>query len=341
MLKVLASISTAVLVTTLGASLAISGVRIDFKIEPSHVLPGTPAVLCLLVTNDGDQDVKLPEKLLLRVVPADGDPFIAEWGAGQEHRFSHAELPTKDRTVSAHSRREFVFHAYALDKSNGWFWDARLNTPGTYRLQVLFVDPFREEKVFHTRPFDLDTVLPVRMASTESVLVIETPRGDDARVWAQLVAMAKQRGSDVWSPMFIAETGWRDFVNEVIEKYPASSYAPFIVGWYGEKSATERYGAEERLVKIRRVLDLHPSTTARESIQLLIAGVEVQAAQEAASILHHDVKRAALFYERARSDYDALERTASDPEIRRMSLEWRSSTPAELREGDGPPDGQR
>lgn len=298
---------------------------VSLTLEPSRIEAGTPATFRLLVKNGGDQDLKLPEKLLLRVVPSNGAPFIGEWGASQEHRFSHAELPTTDRTVTAHSTREFAFRAYAIDRSVGWFWDPRLNTPGTYRLQVLFVDPFREEKVFHTAPFDLDAKLPVRVASDEAVLVIETPRGEDASLWAELLASAKQHGYTMWSPLFRPD---RDFVNDVIENHPESAYAPFLVGNYVERSSGERFTPEERLMRTQRVLELHPDSQAREQIEILIAELEVSAAQHAASAAHPDVERAIQFYEKARSAFSAIERTSTDDVIRNRSREERERLPA-------------
>lgn len=333
----------AIVTILLSAAPLVAGSSASLVLEPSEVVAGTPASLRLTISNDGDADIVVPERLLLRVIPATASAFVAEWGGGQEHRFSNAVLPTDDRRIPAHSTRDFLFPAYALDESAGWFWDPRLNAPGTYRLQVLFVDRYNEDDVFHTRAFDLERTLPVRLVSSESVLKIDVPRGADAAIWTRMLEMAREQGSQMWSPLYRLGRGWREYVNDVVENHPESAYAPFVVGRYSERSATERYSAEERLKKIRRVLDLHPATPAHERIELLLAGVEVQAAQEAESVLHRDVNRATQFYERARADYQNLAKTAADPKIRQLSREWldRIPTSEDLRRGDGPPDGER
>src|SRR6476660_7221539 len=168
----------AIVILCLWAVPLVAGPSASLVLEPSKVVAGTPASLRLTISNDGDADIVISEKLLLRVIPANAPAFVAEWGAGQEHRFSNAVLPDGDRRIPPHSRRYFVFPAHNLEQSAGWFWDPRLNVPGTYRLQVLFVDRYNEEEVFHTRALDLERALPVRLVSRESVLVVDVPRAE-------------------------------------------------------------------------------------------------------------------------------------------------------------------
>src|ERR1043165_6900730 len=92
------------LATLLFVSSAWGAPRVTLAVEPSHVLPGTPAAFHVAVTNDADHEVLLPAKVLLRVYPSNGVPFIAEWGASQEHRYSNARIFRKeDMRIEAHA----------------------------------------------------------------------------------------------------------------------------------------------------------------------------------------------------------------------------------------------
>lgn len=312
-----------------------AGMSASLTLEPSHVLPGIAPAVHVVVANDGEVDAVMPRKLLLRVIPAEGAAFIAEWGAGQEQRFSNARLPGElPAKIEARSRHEFVFRSYSLDGVPGWFYDARLNTPGTYRLQLLMLDSFSESAVFKADALTIENAMPVAIVSTEAVLTIDTPGGKDAELWRRLTDIAKKRGGAGWTPLFWGFPGWQEFVQEAVDEDPSSPYAPLVMRDYAQDAKAKPITSEERLSKAERILKAQPMTPAREDLQLFIAQMEVRVAQRAASQPTPDMKRAADYYERARADYQALERTARNPDIKERAREEREHIPdmADLRE---------
>ena len=318
-----------VLLVSLSSGHLAADVKVSLSVEPTHVLPGIAPSIHVTVTNDGPADATLPPKLLLRVIPAKSPAFIAEWGAGQEHRFSNARFPGESRPgVAAHSTHDFVFTSYSLDRVPGWFYDARLNAPGTYRLQLLLFDRLAETAVFQADPLSIETALPVSAISAEAVLTIDTPRGADAELWGRLQRIAARHGMSNWSPVLWGDAGWRDFVRDAADDNPTSPYAAYVIRDYAETSAGERLAPEERLAKAERVLKVQPATAVREDIQLFIAEMEVRIAEHAASQPNPDLRRAIFYYDRARGDLQALERTARDPAIRERSREQREHLPA-------------
>lgn len=314
----------------LSAAPIAAAVSASLTVDPTHGLPGVAPSIHVVVTNESDHEITLPQKLLLRVVPGHGAPFMAEWGGGQEHPFSNArfpgDLPAK---VAAHSSREIVFRSYALDRVAGWFYDARLNVPGTYRLQLLMLDSFSETTVSRADALSIESVLHVSVMSTEAVLTIDTPTGADAELWRRLEGIAKRHGASSWSPLYWPDPGQRQFVRDAVEGHPESPYAAYVMRAYGDSLSSE-----ERVLKAERILKAQPASPVREDLQLFIAQMEIRVAQHAASLSTPDVKRAGLYYDRARADFQALERTAGDPEIRQRSREERERIPdtATLRE---------
>lgn len=312
-----------------------AAVSASLTVAPTRVLPGVAPSMHVVVTNESDREIALPQKLLLRVVPSQGAPFMAEWGGGQEHPFSNARFPGDSTvTVAARSSREIVFRSYALDRVPGWFYDARLNLPGTYRLQLLMLDKFSETAVSHADALNLETVVPVAVTSSEAVLTIDTPTGADAELWRRLEEIAKRHGASSWSPLYWPDPAQRQFVRDAVEEHPESPYAAYVMRAYAASPAGDSLSSEERVLKAERILKAQPASAAREDLQLFIAQMEIRVAQHAASLAAPDGKRAALYYDRARADFQALERTARDPEIRQRSREERERIPdtAALRE---------
>lgn len=303
---------------------------LTLTVDPSRVLPGIPPAFHVVVTNDSDDEVVLPEKVLLRVYPSNGVPFIAEWGASQEHRYSNARIfGPERRRVAAHATTDTWVRSYSLDQSLGWFYDARLGLPGTYRLQLLLLDDCREFSIAQALPVSVENFLPVRLVSSEAVLTVESPKGADENLWEQLQRMAKRHHMAAWSPMLYNDIGWPEFVRTAVEKYPGSAYAAFVARDYAEDSAGNRLTAEARIAKVRGVLQAQPQTPVRDSLRLYLAQTEVQAGDEAALPHHRDVQRAIDWYHRARTDLETLERTADDPSIRAQSAASRQRIPSD------------
>src|SRR5206468_222104 len=102
-------------------------------------------------------------------------------------------------------RREatVVFPVVSADEGPGWFDDVRLNVPGTYRLQLLLLDSLSDQFVWSTPLVELASSPAVRYVSTEAVLTIEEPEGEDAAVWKLFLAVAREfHGRDRWTPLF-------------------------------------------------------------------------------------------------------------------------------------------
>ena len=125
-----------------------------------------------------------------------------------------------------------------------------------------------------------------------------------------------------------AGSEWLQFMREAVEKYPASSYSPFVVRAYSEKAGGERLTPEERLANAKRVLDAQPNAPNRDDIRLFIAEMEVTSAQHAASGSKPDMERAAALYDRARAHFEEVERTTNDREIRLRSRQEREGLPS-------------
>ena len=161
-------------------------VSVHLTVEPNHVICGIRPSLLIAVQNDTPAVVELPGKVLLLVTPSTGAPFIAEFSGSQETPYSRAEL-SGERTIQPHGQADFSYVARSLDGPPGWFDDPRLAGPGTYRLQLLLADRVVDSKVGPTPAFKIDTAVGVRYRSTEAVLTVETPRGDDAVLWHHLL----------------------------------------------------------------------------------------------------------------------------------------------------------
>lgn len=303
------------------------GVSVQLNVVPTHVLAGIRPSFRIDVENRTDTDVTLPRKVLLLVTPSIGKPFIAEFSGSQETPYSTAELPVP-RTIKAHSHGEFMFAARTLDGPPGWFDDPRLNAPGTYRLQLLLADSVVDSRVGPTPAFKIDTAVNILHRSSEAVLTVEKPEGDDAKLWAYLLVLAQRHHSATWSARYRGGSEWEKFEAEAIAKYPASPYAPLVVRAYSERPGGDRLPPEERLANARRVLQAQPDAPNREDIQLFMAEMEVTSAEHAASGPKADAKRAVELYDRARADFEALERSSSDPEIRARSREERELLPS-------------
>lgn len=314
-------------------------VSVHLALEPNHVLAGIRPSFHITVQNETANDVQLPPKMLLLVTPSDGASFIAQFGGSQEAPYSRAELPAP-RTVKPHDHAEFRYVARTLDGPPGWFDDARLNGPGSYRLQLLLADGVVDSKIGPTPAFKIDTVVAVRFRSDEAVLAIETPHGDDAALYCHLVNLAHARAATNWTSNLAYGPEWLQFMKDAVEKYPSSPYAPFVVRAYSERLGGERLTPEERLANAKRVLDAQPNAPNRDDIRLFMAEMEVTSAQHAAAAPKPDMTRAIALYDRARAHFEEVERTAADPEIRQRSREQREALPSrdDLRQTEPPAD---
>ncbi len=299
---------------------AFAELSVRLTVEPSRVLPGVSPSLHLVLTNDGAEVAAVPSKVLLRVIPSDGKPFLAEFGAGQEHRYANAALPVAaGQIVKAHSSLDVWFRSYTLDRCPGWFFDARLDVPGTYRLQILLLSDYREETLGRAAALDAERAVPVELASSEAVLVVDVPRGGDADLARSLAKIAHRHGASAWSPLYAYDPEWREFVRSAVEEHPSSPYAAYVVRDYVEGADSVRLAPEQRLQIAQRVLSRQPQTLNRDDIQLFMAQLETDAAEDAARYPRFDAPLALNWYHRARADFEALQRSTTDSAIRAQS----------------------
>jgi hypothetical protein len=319
MIKIIARTLTFALVVGVAPLLfAAQPVSVALSVEPSRAIQGIPISLHVTAENTTDQEVVLPRKALLRVIPAEGEPFIAEWGFSQEHRFSRAELPGDEAALrlAPHSSRTFAFNAESI-YGTGWSVDPRWQAPGRYRLQLLLTDRITEEVIFHTHAMQLESVIGPTLVSGEAVMTVDTPRGDDAILWELLSEPARRRSAR-WSTLYLNLDDLSRFAKEAMEHYPGSRYTPYVVG--------DAIGLPQsrQLEDARRVLEAQPESPIRDYAQLFVARLENILAPEGRA----NLKLAIDMTERARADYAAIERSTSNPELRETSRIERQKLPS-------------
>lgn len=311
-----------VLLFVLAAAAAFAGdVSLVLTAEPSRTLPGIPVSLSVTAVNESDVAIALPKGLLLRVVPASGEPFLAQWGFRQERRYSSAAFPENPGTVPAHGRKIFLFAAADIERAAGWFADPRLQVPGSYRLELLLTDQVPEEELAHVPAVQLESRVPVRIASTHAVLTVDTPDGEDAVLWSRLQELARKRGAATWSMLFWNLQERAAFASDAIQNHPRSPYAAYAAPY--ENSIPD----DRRIDAVNRILAAQPSTPNREHLRLFVAQTQAAVAGDAEAAVPPNPKLALEMTERARATFAALERESADPAIRSASHAGRAKLP--------------
>ena len=141
-----------------------------------------------------------------------------------------AELPTSGpASVPAGGGAQYFFPAYDVGRAPEWFYDPRLHVPGQYRLQVLLLDAIDNVLIESTPAARLESVVPIRAASGEAILSVDTPTGDDAILWERLLNVACRHGASRWFYSFWGGAETWLFAKEALEKYPHSRYAAYVV----------------------------------------------------------------------------------------------------------------
>jgi hypothetical protein len=129
-----------------------------------------------------------------------------------------------DGVTSVPPRSQYAFDI-PVDGTLGnpsWFYDARLNRPGNYRLQLVLSD-IAGEKLRSVKPTALASVLTQNsVASNEAVLTVDTPSGKDAAVWQLIQSETHQRaGAGIW-------LNGGDLMRRIWTAHPTSTYAQYI-----------------------------------------------------------------------------------------------------------------
>lgn len=292
---------------------------INLSLEPTHTIPGIGVSVHITAENTSDEEIVLPKKLLLRVTPEAGEPFIAKFGLSGEHRFSTAELLGGETALhlAPHSERTFAISARNL-YGNGWSVDPRINVPGSYRLQLLLLDHVDETAIYATPAIQLESVIGPVLLSGDAAMTVETPKGDDAILWKLLSEPVRHRGEPL-SIAYVRPRELSEFAREAVEHYPGSSYAPYAV--------EEAYNLPhlQRLENARRILDAQPESAIRDYVHLFVARMESGLAGDPEA--RSNLTLAIELTERARADYLAIERSSSDSELRETSRVEREKLP--------------
>jgi hypothetical protein len=284
-------------------------VTASLTLYPAKVIAGTPASLSLEVVNSEDAVTDLPNYAALRVSPSLGDPFLA--GKDVSGRVALIPLPDASK-LNPNGSRKMAFVARSLWDSAPWFRDPRLNAPGTYRLQLLLIDGATADALNNSAASQAEAMLPVRVVSTEAILTISEPEGEDALLWERLNEISKTRGCEpgIWSPDCAGLGDKVGFAKEVVEKHPASHYAPYVLSYYF--TDTREGGSLEAA---ERVVSRNPAAPNREYMQLLLARSAAKLAETSMHSLPPNKAEALKATEMARSLYAAITRQAVDEEI--------------------------
>ncbi|HMJ82058.1 MAG TPA: hypothetical protein VK504_02760, partial [Vicinamibacterales bacterium] len=115
---------------------ASADLTLTLSVEPRAALPGIPPTLRVIAKNGGNASAAMPATVALRVVPPDGQPFLAFASprtGSVAARFSHAADLVL--TLASGEQRELTF--WSSPENPPWFHaDAQLFQPGTYTLQL-------------------------------------------------------------------------------------------------------------------------------------------------------------------------------------------------------------
>lgn len=250
--------------------------------------------------------------------PLLASPFIATWHVAAEDPYG-VELLSAPTPIAPRGRRSFRFDTKAINEHAGWFYDARLRSPGNYRLQVFLLDDAREA-ILPTDASRIEIDLPVRLASNVATLSIVAPSGDDARIFEHLLRHATK--NDDGAPYTWLSNDLIQTATWVLDEFPASTYAPYLAAMYDQSDR------ERRAAAIERVLERQPDTPLRAAL-LFYQGVEEEViAQEAELSPTPNADRANYWYARARRHLAEAEKAASDPQVQERSRDIRRNIPS-------------
>jgi hypothetical protein len=278
-----------------------NGLRLTIAAEPARTLPGIPVRLVLRIANASGDPLPVPRWAALRVVPANGEPFIAATGGEED---GAVLLPVPDGSVIApHAEERIVYSNFGFE-SAAWFLDPRLNTPGTYRVDALLSD---EPITIETPIINIDVgSLPVRALSNTQIITIEEPSGVDASMWRTMLSQAKKEfGVEAWSSAYwtalgtpLAIEAWRD--------YPTSVYAAYLV---------DKFPAAP-VDKIRlavKALMMNPPNA--PTLRFIIGAFYAQMSRNAQTENRRNLQEALDYAAQARTELTGLLISSEDPRV--------------------------
>jgi hypothetical protein len=212
----------------------------------------------------------------------------------------------------------FSLPAKDVTRVAGWFYDPRLNAPGTYRLQVLFLAETSESQVEVTTASLAEGKLPIRAVSAETILTVSEPTGDDAILWEELINLAEKRGcsNSSWSPRCWTLLEEYEVTKKAVEKYPSSSYTAYMLPNYHVASISD-------LAFVERAVDAQSRAANRDYLRLFVAQSQVRVAKNYSK---GQAEQASELLAKAQLAFQALILESKDADIRELSRREIKST---------------
>ncbi|MHB0970785.1 MAG: hypothetical protein ACYC7A_21965 [Thermoanaerobaculia bacterium] len=279
-------------------------VSVTLGVEPTATLPHLPITFHIVIENVGGVSVDVPEFGVLQVRRPDGSGFIAvaESSRSQSTVATFRSEANKIALDPGERRELTVFGSLASE----WMCDDRLMTPGTYEIQLILSNEFREKKPQR----DLTDVvaqlnLNAAVISNKAVLRIESPSGADAEVYELIHD----------EPCFWDTLGvriWTDF--------PSSSYRAYAPAIVPDASN------QGKIEALRRALSAKPNQSWSDRLEFRIATYELDEQHLVASG-RVTVEEAVAAARRAENLLRRLAKEAVDPALRDAAVSKLSEMP--------------
>ncbi len=229
--------------------------QVKFELTPDTTLPEIPVSFRFTFTNPTDQDIAVPNRLMILVHDPDGQTFAA----GDPH-FA-PRLDSWNGKVPPHALVVREILTEGSMRQPAWLGDARFARTGVFQLQALLVfGRIRDDA-------EIADIRQQSIASNTTVLTVQEPQGIDAQVLRQLFTICGRRCPAGW--LLGTSQGQAAFVKHVVSDYPRSSYA----GWFATMLPT--YDTEERIALLRGWLADAPEDQYTDWRRLFLANDEM------------------------------------------------------------------
>jgi len=272
---------------------ASADLTLTLSVEPRAALPGIPPTLRVIAKNGGNASAAMPATVALRVVPPDGQPFLAFASprtGSVAARFSHAADLVL--TLASGEQRELTF--WSSPENPPWFHaDAQLFQPGTYTLQLIADDTLRRSSGSDVAPV---SVTPT-VTSNSVTFTVQTPTGEDAAVYQLL----KELPDKAFWPVALANTIW--------STYPNSGYTQWAVPELGASMT-----AEEKIAVLQAAIGKNPSSTIANWYRYTLAYVETNRCHQLTD--QGKIDLAVDASDEARKLLNEVLKSSSDPDLR-------------------------
>lgn len=275
---------TVIAFALLFSPLSAQQAEIALSVNSSHTLPGVPVGLSLVFRNTSPKPVTLKGFLFLKVIPEDGKPFIAQWELNSEA--APIPFPAQSLKLSPGQSKQIFYSLDPSLTSPAWFFDSRLSWPGTYRLQILVASSQQE--------------LPNSLASSEAVLVVDEPHGEDALVWQRMVELSQGKG---WGGNQWVYLGFT-ISKEIWEQHRTSNYLPYV-------AAMVPLPETDKIVVNEQAINMFPTSPMIDSLHASTANLYLLQMQRAFQA--KDLAKARQLYDKKQQDLQAVLAHSKDP----------------------------